>query len=105
MLSTSRKPVQPFSLYVKSRFVGTRLGDARRYVRWLVGSINRRQHPELWELYLEKRQTPYVLQRLLANDSSCVDVGCHIGSFLSYLIKYAPQGRHVAFEASRTKSE
>lgn len=33
-----------------------------------------------------------------------MDVGCHIGSFLVQLKKYAPKGQHVAFEASATKS-
>jgi len=44
------------------------------------------------------------LQRLLTGDSCGVDVGCHIGSFLSLIIKYAPQGKHIAIEASEVKS-
>jgi FkbM family methyltransferase len=67
--------------------------------------VDRRRHPELWELYLEEKQLPYVLQHLLRNDSCGVDVGCHVGSFLSLLLKFAPQGKHIAFEASKVKSE
>lgn len=48
---------------------------------------------------------PYILQRLLREDSCGVDVGSHIGSFLSLLTKYAPLGKHIAFEASKSKSE
>ena len=48
---------------------------------------------------------PLVLERILTKDSCGVDVGCHIGSFLSSLIKYAPDGRHAAFEPSAAKSE
>jgi FkbM family methyltransferase len=59
----------------------------------------------MWELYLEEKQISYVLQQLLADDSCGTDVGCHIGSFLSLLLKYAPQGKHIAVEASKVKSQ
>ncbi|HLN48786.1 MAG TPA: FkbM family methyltransferase [Steroidobacteraceae bacterium] len=84
--------------------MGTRFEDAGRRLRWLLGALTRHRHPELWELYLEERQIPHVLQRLLSRDSCGVDVGAHIGSFLSLLLKYAPDGRHVAVEASQTRS-
>ncbi len=69
-----------------------------------MSAFHRHKHPELWELHLESRRVPDVLQRLLGPKSNAVDVGCHIGSFLSLLCKYAPAGRHIAFEASPTKS-
>lgn len=94
----------PPLLFLKSQIVGTRLGDAASKLRWLFGSRQRHKHPELWELYLEERWLPTILQRLLSRDSRGVDVGSHIGSFLSLLKKYAPDGRHVAFEASVAKS-
>ena len=90
---------------MKSLIVGTRLGDAAGHLRWLWGYGQRRKHPELWELYLEERWLPAVLQRLLRPASCGVDVGSHIGSFLGLLRRYAPQGRHVAFEPSPTKSK
>ena len=34
-----------------------------------------------------------------------VDVGGHIGSFLNLLIRYSPQGQHIVFEPSFTKSQ
>ena len=34
-----------------------------------------------------------------------VDVGCHIGSFLSTVCGIAPRGQHVAVEASPTKAQ
>jgi len=71
----------------------------------MIGTKERWRHPELWELYLEERQLPYVLRYLLRNDSCCVDVGCHVGSFLSLVLKCAPYGKHIAFEASKVKSE
>jgi FkbM family methyltransferase len=42
---------------------------------------------------------------LVKDDSNAVDVGAHIGSFLSLLLKQAPKGQHIAFEPSRSKSE
>jgi FkbM family methyltransferase len=101
----NRPPKLPFSLFMKSVLVGRRFDYPSRYLRWLLGSVNRRRHPELWELYLEEKQLPYVLHYLLRNDSCGVDVGCHVGSFLSLLIKCAPKGKHIAFEASKVKSE
>ena len=94
----------PSLLYVKSLIVGTRLGDAAGHLRWLFGYRQRHRHPELWELYLEEHWLPVILQRLLTPNSCGVDVGSHIGSFLGLLRRYAPQGRHVAFEPSPTKS-
>ena len=93
------------SLYLKSLIVGTALEDPAKYLRWLLGTKQRLKHPELWELYLEERRLPQVLQRVLSESSCAVDVGCHIGSFLSLLIKYAPSGRHIAFEPSPKRSE
>jgi FkbM family methyltransferase len=91
-------------LFAKSLLVGTRFGVTAQRLRWSLEAARRYRRPELWELYLEERRLPLVLQRLLTDSSRCVDVGCHIGSFLSLLKKYAPRGRHIAFEASVTKS-
>jgi FkbM family methyltransferase len=95
----------PRSLFFKSLIVGTPLGNLASKLRWLFGIRQRQRHPELWELYLEDRWLPTILQRILAHDSNGVDVGSHIGSFLALLRKYAPDGRHVAFEASADKSK
>ena len=45
-----------------------------------------------------------MLKTLLKPNDSVADVGCHIGSFLSLAMRYAPNGRHIAFEASPTKA-
>jgi len=101
----NRPPSLPRSLSFKAALVGTPLEEAAQYLRWLFGSARRHRHPELWELYLEEIRMPYVLQRLLRKDSCGVDVGSHVGSFLSLLIKYAPEGKHIAFEPSAVKSK
>jgi FkbM family methyltransferase len=94
----------PLSLFLKSRVVGTPLEMPAKRVKWWLGARQRWRHPELWEVYLEDLRMPAVLQRLLTPDSCGADVGAHIGSFLSLLRRFAPNGEHFAFEPSRTKS-
>ena len=43
-------------------------------------------------------QTLQVMQRALRQDSNCVDVGCHQGSMLTEMLRFAPAGTHFAFE-------
>jgi FkbM family methyltransferase len=39
-----------------------------------------------------------VMQKVLTSASICVDVGCSKGAILAMMMKYAPQGRFLAFE-------
>jgi FkbM family methyltransferase len=43
-------------------------------------------------------QTIEVMKRILRRDSSCVDVGCHQGSVLKEMLRFAPEATHFAFE-------
>jgi len=43
-------------------------------------------------------QTLEVMKRVLQEDSNCVDVGCHQGSILREMLRFAPKGTHFAFE-------
>jgi FkbM family methyltransferase len=43
-------------------------------------------------------QTLQVMKRVLQKDSNCVDVGCHQGSILKEMLRFAPRGTHFAFE-------
>src|SRR5229473_1087683 len=94
----------PRRLLIKSTLVGSRLERFAKALQWSLGYRGRARHPELWEIFLEERRTEFALQRLLKRDSCCVDVGCHIGSFLSLLLQLAPAGRHTAIEPSREKA-
>ena len=104
-LMTLRAPKLPISLLIKSVTVRTRLGEFAKQIRWLLSAAHRSKYPELWELYLEERRMPLVLEKNLKKNSCAVDVGGHIGSFLNLLIKYSPQGKHIVFEPSVTKSQ
>src|SRR5438874_1502988 len=43
-------------------------------------------------------QTVEVMKRVLAKDSTAIDVGAHKGSILAEIVNLAPKGRHFAFE-------
>jgi len=43
-------------------------------------------------------QTVAIMERVLREDSNCVDVGCHQGSILQEMLRFAPKGTHFAFE-------
>ena len=93
------------SLRSKLLLVSLRFEKLAQQIRWLAALPHRQKHPELWELYLEEGRLPLVLRKLLKPDLDVVDVGCHIGSFLSLLKVVAPTGRHIAIEASKLKGE
>lgn len=44
------------------------------------------------------RLTNQILKRIIKPNSNCLDVGCHKGEILQLLLKYAPHGKHFAFE-------
>ncbi len=44
------------------------------------------------------RQTKKVMQRILNEDSNCIDVGCYKGEILDMMKKHAPKGKHIGFE-------
>ncbi len=44
------------------------------------------------------RQTVQVMRRVLKPDSSCIDIGAHLGSVLKDIVAISPQGQHFAFE-------
>jgi FkbM family methyltransferase len=45
------------------------------------------------------RQTKMVLRRVLSANSSCLDIGANVGDILQLMTRFAPKGRHHAFEA------
>lgn len=44
------------------------------------------------------RLTKQILKSTLHQNSNCIDIGCHKGEILDLFIKYAPKGKHLAFE-------
>ncbi len=46
-----------------------------------------------YDIYTEK-----ILHKVLSKDSNCIDVGAHKGEILDLFIRFAPNGKHIAFE-------
>jgi FkbM family methyltransferase len=100
-----RSEATVITLRLKAAVVGSPLDGIAQQLRRLAQLPHRRKHPEMWEVYLEEQRLPLVLRKLLKPNSDAIDVGCHIGSFLSLLKSIAPNGRHIAIEPSKTKGE
>ena len=88
------------SLYesIAARLIGTPLQRPAEWLRDARGARYRREHPELSEWFMEGERTEQVLQRVIRPDTHCIDIGCHIGSFLQRLVTMAPFGHHHAVE-------
>jgi len=94
----------PISLYLKSRLLGSPLEAAARRLQSLSSIKAIALNPEVSDIFLESKRIEIILRRLMAPDSNCIDVGCHIGSFLSLLLDICPNGKHLAIEPSSVKS-
>ena len=92
------------TLLLKAMLVASPFEDVAKGIQSALSFRYRREHPELNELFLEEKLLPKVLARLLTERANVVDVGCHIGSFLSLAMRLSPLGRHTAIEASPTKA-
>lgn len=85
--------------FFKSRLVRTPFEEPANTIRSLIGFRQRSKHPELQEIYMESQRIKQAMQYLIKPSYNCIDVGCHLGSTLSQILKLAPYGHHTAFEA------
>lgn len=92
------------TLRVKSAIVGSRLESVFRWGRRLSTLPRRFRSPELSELFLEESLVQKVLAKLLTPSANILDVGCHIGSFLSLAMRISPEAQFTAIEASPEKA-
>ena len=44
------------------------------------------------------RETYSIMKKVLGKKSNCIDVGAHDGDILRRIVKYSPNGKHMAFE-------
>lgn len=95
-------PTSPLAL--KVRLVGTPAQPVLENVRRLWTWPDRRRHPELADVWHEGARLDALLRHLISPASNCIDIGCHIGSVLSLMIRCAPDGTHRAIEASPAKA-
>jgi FkbM family methyltransferase len=83
---------------IASAVVGTPLQHPAERLRWLCKLPGRVRHPELREVNLEEERAREVMERAIAKDTNCIDVGCHLGVYLTEILRLAPEGRHIAVE-------
>lgn len=93
------------SEWVKHRVIGSPLHRPAEYVRHLATLPRRLRNPELRDIFLEGPRSREVIARTVERDMNCLDVGSHLGSVLSEMIRYAPDGRHTAIEPLPYKAE
>lgn len=55
-------------------------------------------HLDLTKNLKYDRLTKIILKKHIKKNYNCIDVGCHKGEILDLMLKYAPEGRHYAFE-------
>ena len=42
--------------------------------------------------------TKRIMKQILVSGSNCIDIGCHKGEILDDILRFAPDGKHFAFE-------
>jgi FkbM family methyltransferase len=85
--------------FVKRAIAGTPLEPVAHSVyRAVTGKSPLGQPAALPKNELYDLQTTQVMERVLAPDSNCIDVGCHAGAVLDEMLRLAPRGHHLAFE-------
>jgi FkbM family methyltransferase len=89
---------------IKALLVRTPAEEPLKALRAVLRLRHLRDHPELHAIYAEGMIIDRVMRRIIEPDSCCVDVGCHVGSTLSELLRLAPHGRHAAFEPIPSKA-
>ncbi len=85
--------------YVKHLLIRTPVENFAKKIQSTFEFQQRIKHPELSEIYLESLRIDRVMQRVISRSFNCLDIGAHIGSTLSEILRLAPEGHHMAFEA------
>lgn len=94
-----------FSEWVKHRVIGTPLHAPAEYARHLMALPKRLRNPELRDVFLEGWRTRQVIANAIRPGMNCLDVGCHLGSILSEIVRHSPHGKHTAIEPLPYKAE
>jgi len=90
--------------YIKHLLIRTPFEKPAQKLQELLKFRRRSQHPELGEIYMEPLRMEQAMQRILFDSANCLDIGCHLGSMLSDILRLAPKGDHIAFEPTPYKA-
>lgn len=99
------KPKIIIADYLKHLLVRTPLQKPALKLQELSKLKRKIQHPEMQEIFLESARIETILSQVIQPSSNCIDIGCHLGSMLDTILKYAPQGNHLAFEPTPYKAQ
>ncbi|MGB3189082.1 FkbM family methyltransferase [Lyngbya sp. PCC 8106] len=84
--------------YLKHLLIRTPLEKPLKNIKTVLSRRKRSKHPELHEIHIESQRVEKFMERILNKSSNCIDIGCHLGSMLSEIMRLSPQGKHMAFE-------
>jgi FkbM family methyltransferase len=90
---------------IVSSVIGTPLQRPAEHLRRLWQLPRRLRYPELREIYLEQERIYSLIGRTITPAMNCIDVGCHLGSFLYNIIRLSPYGKHIAVEPIPYKAD
>lgn len=91
--------------YIKHSLVRTPLEVPSQKLKSIFSYVNLIKHPEQREVCTEHLRINHLMQRLVSKSANCLDVGAHLGSVLSQIVRLAPEGQHLAVEALPYKAE
>ena len=97
----------PLREYVAHLFINTPFEEYAfqlRKIRRII-KFNRHKHPELEKVYRERTLIRPLMRRLIRDPMNCIDVGAHLGSILSQILKFSPHGKHIAIEPVPYKAQ
>jgi len=55
-------------------------------------------HPTYRREYIDSQNLRLLMTFALAEDANCIDVGAHIGTVLTEMLRVSPRGKHIAYE-------
>src|SRR5262249_36268677 len=101
----ARFATMPLYERIVSSVIGTPLQRPAEHLRRLWQLPRRLRYPELREIYLEQERIYSLIGRTITPAMNCIDVGCHLGSFLYNIIRLSPYGKHIAVEPIPYKAD
>jgi FkbM family methyltransferase len=91
--------------YLKHLLIRTPLEAPAMQIQDFITAKTQQKNPKLHEVYKESKRLQEVILRFIKPSSNCIDIGVHLGSVLSEIIRIAPQGHHLAFEPTPYKAK
>lgn len=82
--------LQMFPIFIKNILV-SQIKDAVRELLILL-------HFDVTKNLKYDRLTRQIMKKQIQRQSNCIDIGCHKGEMLNFMLKLAPLGKHFAFE-------